>query len=1006
MNEETVKNRIIIPLFKSMDFNPEEIKYELGFSIKIGHSKIDVGKKPKDRKRGFLDILFLNGNEPLFIVETKPLDHQLTIVDRNQAISYALHLRAPIAIVTNGKEANIYDTMTEKCLNSLELDSIARNGKNVLNINESSYVRNGYKISINEDLKYEALKHLIGYNFENLMVFCEQQVMFRMKNLSGSIDELSKKYIKDLYIKNIKAENEFESFIKSDRVIFALIGEAGVGKTNFICSLAEKLLKKYPVLFFNCTPLPNGILDAIAEDFNWSFPSEKQKIQIIKRLEEIIKSHNLPLFLVLDAIDEWTIPNVEKELNNFVNRIENRNIKLVVSCKNEEWNRFLSISGTPTEFFEKTYAPEDEAMQVTSNIPGIQLNRLYDQEHNEALSKYENSFNFKIQREGTTFEESRLFFVLRAIAEVFKGSNSIIPSDLNSAELLKKYLEMKFSKIGNPSVARNIIKKLGAEIYTSNKIEIEEDNIADKLAIDIGTDEYKALFSYFILQSKSDRFGNRTIYFYFDKLRDFIIAFHSQNWFSLSKTDFKKKIPEVLSKSFGEGLLILYLSEANESQLDAVYDYNINILEECINRYIKLIETEFPSLKNIFYPYDGRIGIVYFVNQTDKSIDGFGFRKINKKHPEKITSFDQNFFDFIFGEKSKRDKIYFDYQISLLKKNYSPITIDPDFESREFMRKQLSEIVKKGNLNETKNQGFATEQAYEIINSKGRDLGLGVRKQDTINEISSFRCEEILEKLDSFRIYKIAKECHINKLKKDGKIEAKTRGGTISYSYSPWEYRDDIKKLFEEMLQKKIPIPDIKIFLPNEFHKLIDVIRIIKKNRSLIGEPICPVGDIKKPLYRIYSDVADYSDKGIVEYVKTFFRNAFKEYKILAEVNFPNIKTKLQLYKSLPVYFFAEISSLQKHTWGNRKLDREINYTFLESDKEFYEIYTNPTKRFERFDLNNNVQTREGIKKAKFIRSSLVSSLLRGDYPYFNTPVRSYVYETLMEELVTLKMIG
>ena len=1005
MNEETVKNRIIIPFFKSMDFNPEEIKYEVGFSIKVGHAKIDIGKKPKDRKRGFLDILFLKGDDPLFVVETKPLDHQLTIVDRDQAISYARYLLAPIAIVTNGKEVNIYDTMNKKCLNSLELDSIARNGKNDLNINESSYVRNGYKISINEELKYEALKHLIGYNFENLMVFCEQQVMFHMKNLSGSIDELSKKYIKNLYIKNIKAESEFEIFIKSDRIIFALIGEAGVGKTNFMCNLAEKLLKRYPVLFFNCTLLSSGILDAIAEDFNWSFPSQKQEIQIIKRLEEIIKGHNSPLFLILDAIDEWTIPNVEKELNNFVNRIENRNIKLVVSCKNEEWNRFLSISGTPTEFPEKTYMPQNESTQTASNILGIKLDRLCNYEHNEALSKYENLFHFKIQKKGAAFEESRLFFILRVIAEIFRESGSTVPSDLNSTELLKKYLETKLMKIGDALVARNILRNIGAEMYSSNMIEINEDKISDKLKIDISADEYKALFSYFILQSKSDRFGNRTIYFYFDKLKDFIIAFHSQNWISLSKTNFKKKIPEILSKSFGEGLLKLYLSEANESQLDAIYNYNINRLEECINRYIKLIENEFPSLKKNFFPYDGRIGMVYLVNQTDKSIDRFGFRKINDKHPEKIASFDQNIFDFIFGQRSKRDKINFDYQISFLKTNYSSITIDPDFEAREFIGEQLSEIVKKGNLNETKNQGFAIEQAYEIINSKGRNLGLGVRKQDTINEISSFRCEEILKKLDSLRIYKIAEECHIDKLKKEGKIEAKKRGGNISYSYSPWEYRDDIKKLFEKMLQKKIPIPDIKISLPDEFNKLIDVIRIIKKNRSLIGEPICPVGDIKKLLYRIYSDVADYSDKGIVEYVNTFFRNAFNEYKILVEVNFPNIKAKLPLYKSLPVYFFAEISSLQKHTWENQEPDREINYTFVESDKECFEIYTNPIKRFERYDLNNNVQTREGIKKTKFVRSSLVSRLLRGGYPYFNTPVRNYVYEILIEELEDLKVI-
>jgi len=682
LNEETIKNRIIVPLFKSMDFDPEEIEYELGFSIQVGHSKIEVGKDKKEKKRGYLDILFLKKNEPLFVVETKPQNHKLKTEDRDQVISYARLLMAPIAIVTNGIEAKIYDTINKKCLNGVKLDSITQNRKNDINLNKSLYVKNGYEISINDDLKWEASKHLIGYNFENLIEFCKNQVDFRMKGLKGTVEKFSKKYIPNLFVKNVKAEIEFENFITSDKSIFTVLGEAGVGKTNFLCYITEKLLKKYPVLFFNCTLLSEGILESISKDFNWNFSSERSEIQIIKRLEEIIKNHNKPMFLVLDAIDEWTIPDIEKKLNNFVNRIENRKIKLVVACKNEEWNRFLYISDIPTEFLEKTYASKDKAIQVASSIPGTQLNRLCDQEHNEALNKYENSFNFKIQKGGNSFEESKLFFMLRAIAEVFRGSNLIVPHDLNSVKLLRKYLEMKFKKIGNKSVVKNITEKIGSEIYNSNKIEIKESDIAGKLSIDIGADEYKDLFSYYVLQSKSNRFGNRIISFYFDKLRDFIIAFCSFDWTSYSKSNFKRKIPEVLSKSFGEGLLKLFLSEANESQLEAIYEYNINKLEECISKYTHMIENEFPSLKKRLFPYYGLIGMVYFVNEKDNSIDAFGFRRINDKHHEKISTFNINSIDYLFSSSNKWTKFDFDYSINYVKRNYSLITIDPNSLSR------------------------------------------------------------------------------------------------------------------------------------------------------------------------------------------------------------------------------------------------------------------------------------------------------------------------------------
>lgn len=1007
LNEETVKNKIVIPLFESMGFDPEEIVYELLVKIPLGHNEIPISSKEKNKK-GFLDILFKKVNQPIFIVETKPQSHLLTEKDKVQAISYARQVMAPITIITNGLEAKIFDTVNEECLNDLPLASIAEKDNIDFNLKDSLYVKNGFKVSIDEDLKYEALKNLIGYNFENLLAFSKSQVEYRMQNLKGSLNDLNKKFIPELYIDNAELKRQFEDFIKMKDMTFAVVGEQGVGKTNFLCNLAIELSNKYPVLFFNCSLLLTGLFNIIAEDFNWIFTSEKAEIQVIKRIEDIIKNHNVPLFLILDAIDEWEIPNVEKELNDIIARIGKTNIKLIVSCKDSEWQRFLYISDMPLQFVNSTYKSTTKDLQITDEVPGVRLKRLSRKEHEKAIEKYKEIFSFESPLLSDTFEESKLFFMLRVISEVYKGSNQKIPPDLTSVDLLKKYLDLKLKKIDNPDDAKVILRRIGNEVYMTDKNEVDEKVISDKLGIKIGSKEYKSLFSFYILIAKTDYIGKKRISFYFDKIRDFIIAFYSQDLIELESNEFEKKIPEIMEKSFGESLLQIYMDKPNKSHFSVASNYNIEKLNNCIQKYENIITKDYPTLRNKFCPYGkGNLGMIYLVNKKDKSIDAFGFRVINKKHPEKISllSLDMPFFDLFILPKKISDEIFFEYGASFLKTNYSPFTIDLEFEARSYIKEQLSKIIEEGELDETRNLGFATEKAYAIIHRNGKRLGLVERKQDTIQEISSLSCEEILEKLEHYKIHKIAEEFFIKKLIEDGKIEVKKKGSIISYGWSPGEYRKEINKIAQDMIEKKISIPNITPSIDEFYYELIDSIRTIKKNRAIIGKLLLPVGNLKNLFFRWQPDVNDYSDEKIIEYVEAFFKNVFREYKILVEINFPTIKDSLPLYQSFPIHFFTEISPPLKYVWNNKEPDREINYTFFESDEEFYEIYINSQQRIQRLKLRRPMSTKKGMKRARFIRGCLVSNFMRGEALHFNTPVRSFVYKILVEELKELKII-
>lgn len=147
VNEETVKNNIVVPFFKELEFDISEIEYETSFTIRLGRQTILVDGQ-KDRASGRLDILFKKGNENLFIVETKPQNQTLSEQDKQQAISYAKLLEqiAPFAVVTNGTSTKIYDTITGEDLSERSLK-------------DSNYVKNGYTISLGSELRYRALKN-------------------------------------------------------------------------------------------------------------------------------------------------------------------------------------------------------------------------------------------------------------------------------------------------------------------------------------------------------------------------------------------------------------------------------------------------------------------------------------------------------------------------------------------------------------------------------------------------------------------------------------------------------------------------------------------------------------------------------------------------------------------------------------------------------------------------------------------------------------------------------
>ncbi|MHA1660228.1 MAG: type I restriction enzyme HsdR N-terminal domain-containing protein, partial [Promethearchaeota archaeon] len=243
-NEEDLKQKVVLPYIESLGFTSNELEFEKNFSIRLGRQVYCLSDiKKKKNARGRLDILCKSGDKNLFVIEVKRDNVKITQDDIDQGISYArlLDQIAPFVLITNGKDTRVIDTISKKELS----------GKNIGF--QSEFWKNGCKLSSKDELnyRYEALKKFVGYSYENLKLFSKSQIEDRMSVLKGNKNDLTKKYIPELFLKNKKLYCTVEKFLISSDVVFSIIGESGVGKTNHMCYLTENISSKYLTLFFS-----------------------------------------------------------------------------------------------------------------------------------------------------------------------------------------------------------------------------------------------------------------------------------------------------------------------------------------------------------------------------------------------------------------------------------------------------------------------------------------------------------------------------------------------------------------------------------------------------------------------------------------------------------------------------------------------------------------------------------------------------------------------------------
>lgn len=888
MTEEDIKAKIILPYIQDLGFDVSELTLEKSFKIRLGKTTHATGR---------LDILCKRYNKNLFVIELKSDTVPLTNDDRDQGISYARLLDdiAPFTIVSNGIETKVYNSITKEELKGQISE-------------KSTFWKNGYSLSTDEEIRirYEALKNFISLTPENLKIFCEAQVNDRMGQIIGSIDNPFSKFVKDLYIQRQELQIAFNNFLNSAESTFGLVGNAGVGKTNAICSLTLQNLEDSFVFFYNAAIIKSPT-ECIAQDLNLTFSSRTETDTALKKLNELGRFANKKVLVFIDAIDESTNPNITHELSELALIAKNLDyIKIVISCKSNIFNSILKINDNPTHLYDELKKSHHSIGDLGNN-PGFLLTEFTDKELNDILPLYKKAFDFKGVISNSIAQELKNGFFLKIFCEVYSGKP--VPNKINDKELIKKYIKQSLYKttIGFISGLR-ILSAIGKIIinheYTSWESFKDEgldvNQILEKLNFSLDENIPEDLFTRNIL-IKSNTEESYNISFYYSKIRDYIICFHSYQLDKFSDDEFYNVLCDFYQNHIGKSAIDFYIENAKPSHLNTMVKFKKDKALSYVENYNLYLENNFKKFKNKFDPYtDGNIAILL----PRDLINGHGYGLL----PLKSESDDKLIFENFGSTLSADSDIMWRLGVNTMYGSYEYLLIrNQDSIIKKNVFKELKKIMEKGRISAYNSNILLIEKISVIVYYYHKKLGYEFNVndfylprfetiypldlQDLRQRINRFKFIEFYryQVIDNSKLYELVEKA----LKENHEVpQHNTTGDTAPFKELGKIVDILLDQGINEIKQHYLPLPDKSIEESKIFYN---------ENRKDNWEKV-----------RTFQ----YSHKQAELYFIEFFRQFEICYKEFVEDCFPTFKDEFPFYKSIPHEYFFYTKDGEINNWG------------------------------------------------------------------------------------------
>ncbi len=954
-NEEKIKVDVIVPMLNDMGIDRSQIEYETNFRIRLGTNEgIEIPHFSKT-KGGRSDILCRAGEQNYFIVEVKSEKVELTQDDEDQGISYArlVHPIAPYVIITNGKNTKIVHSITKE-----EVKGRLSNGKTVFNgLN--------FEVSLSEAIesRYEALKYFVGYSRPNIVLFSHNHLETRMAPVKGSLSEIGKKYIPELCHVDTDLITHFEDFLRSDKLVFPIIGESGVGKTNAICSIADQCVHNHIVLFFCGSALYDGLSSAIASDFNWIFSEFLQIQQVIRKTVALLPDDSF-LLLLVDAVDEIDSKVFLPEFDDLLQKISmvSNRVKVCVTCKNTQWPSFLKYMGNPTFISSQIYtsmldkSKSDVSAREGSFLEGVSLDRFSDTTAREVIERYREVFNFRGDVSTDLLRECRLGIMLRIVAEVYE--NRELPRSISDDELFRKYLEKKFEKFEklDPAEARGTLTAVAKVLFNPvgegneyyHRTHIKEDDLKAEIGLRPSDKLPSELFSHSLLERHEDEKGVSYVGFYYNKIRDYIIAIQLFSLPNLRENEFRQILDQLFSSAAGQSALGWYLRIASDEHYNILLEQYSTRALLFVNEYSSLIDKYVPSLRGRILPYtEGEIGIV-MERPHESGYVGYSLRRNDVDRPVIIIdseSYDEPVDPFV---KHGGDWWQAGGEDFLSK-------APRDAAANELML-NIDKIIILGNLKEYHCATICKEIVLAMLSYYSKELTEGKAPYSgsfpLLGNVLPVDKNEIIHnaKLTYAKFHARQVVTCYKELRREY-VRSASGHVHMSFSHTDFEEIEDIAISMvhsNDEIEKPMSWADAP-----PFDVLLEILNKQVYEDGVITESLLPEPDI--PHERVNWDklkearedrsgphilAQRYSNDQFLRFVHTYYDLLFKSYVEIVEANFGQLASRLPFYSKMPFHLYIGIFA---RTGETRYIRTGYHYG---TDEQKIEVKLNPCEDF------------------------------------------------------------
>jgi hypothetical protein len=879
-NEEDVKIKIVLRFLEDLGFVKEELDAEMSFTIKMGRSvyRVDTGKEVQSANAR-LDILVKYQGKNLCIFEVKSDSVKISREDITQALTYGKLLNpvVPFCIITNGKDSIMLDTLSGKPLAKDDLKGLSVNG---------------YSVTLPDDSYYEAVKKFFGYSEGNLLAFCKEQVLAYIRPLKGSSLEPGKKYIPEVYEPNEKLEIAFQDFLMSDNSCFVTVGNSGMGKSCWICNLAEVLIAQgQPVLFYRANDIKKGVFQTIADDLNWTLSPNFNAIQGMKRFFDIFETESV--FILIDGLDEIDTVLARELMEDFLRRIQHRKVKFVATCKKEVWPRLLKSDDVPTLLSEVVHAK------------GYQLDELDDGQFYNMVEKYREFYNFSglFQRD-VQRDCKRNPFLLRVMFEV-ASAKQLEHFTYSSSEFYEECYRKIISRFNTRDSIESILIEIAKLLYDKNTDFVDVKEIRAALRLSPSEVLPTRLYELNILESR-EGLHSEEVGFYFNRFRDYLIAFRVLQLQRLSPADLLEYTVGITGMR--RGIFELYYVLANEEHKRVIDGPLYQKALKYVLFYEEIINRHFPAFKKSFPPKtSGAIGFVGYFDIAEKQMGMNGFREVNSTEPKVllipdggmgIFSPDVDNLAYLYGVSAGMSAAYSstNYFLNLDVEKYVLGTIIP---------KELKRIIRSGRLNEDKSKFLLQEKLLAICYSH-YPVYMGIDKKLTEVSLTSFPLTKLREAVLTSRASRILEDNLIQQKVKSGEIKTKRNGSSISYVAS----LSQAEKL--KILDGATQIAKEGTFLTSNIQYEVDEFEQETLNAILLLEQMGEM-EITDPFAMRRTAINEFKRFYMGQLIDTEFAYkyfdellsvAFALYKNIIEENFPKLKKSFRFYAEFPISCF------------------------------------------------------------------------------------------------------